>query len=201
MQRIDGCEPLSPMLAAAALSDASWRAIGATLARLHQAGVDHADLNAHNILLDRPGRGQRHRLRSRPRARSRRLELRKLRRLRRSLEKVSRDLPPGRFSAEAWASCSRATGIRGRESRRSLSVRRLYSVLMILAAPVGVRGRAGARIARSSYWSNLRSASDWGRRLEAPSIWLHAVSLGEVIAPQRRWCARCAPATPRSRSS
>ena len=33
----------------------SWRAIGAAIARLHRGGVDHADLNAHNILLD--GRG------------------------------------------------------------------------------------------------------------------------------------------------
>lgn len=29
-----------------------WAHIGATIARLHRLGVDHADLNAHNILLD-----------------------------------------------------------------------------------------------------------------------------------------------------
>jgi 3-deoxy-D-manno-octulosonic acid kinase len=31
--------------------DAVWRNVGSTLARFHRAGVRHADLNAHNILL------------------------------------------------------------------------------------------------------------------------------------------------------
>ena len=53
-------------LAAPPLSDGAWRSIGAAIARLHHGGVDHADLNAHNILLDRARRGQHHRLRSRP---------------------------------------------------------------------------------------------------------------------------------------
>jgi len=33
-----------------------WTRIGATIARMHRLGVDHADLNAHNILLDRHDR-------------------------------------------------------------------------------------------------------------------------------------------------
>ena len=33
------------------LTDEVWRKIGAAIARLHLAGVHHADLNAHNILL------------------------------------------------------------------------------------------------------------------------------------------------------
>lgn len=32
--------------------DASWRAAGAAIARLHAVGVWHADLNVHNILID-----------------------------------------------------------------------------------------------------------------------------------------------------
>lgn len=32
-----------------------WEAVGSTLARFHAAGVDHADLNAHNILFDSSG--------------------------------------------------------------------------------------------------------------------------------------------------
>jgi 3-deoxy-D-manno-octulosonic acid kinase len=102
MQRIADAKPLSSILAAAALSEASWRAIGATLVRLHRAGVDHADLNAHNILLD--GRGavsvidfDRGRLRERGTWASR-----NLRRLHRSLAKVSHRLPPDRFSAQSW---------------------------------------------------------------------------------------------------
>ncbi|HLN49599.1 MAG TPA: 3-deoxy-D-manno-octulosonic acid kinase, partial [Steroidobacteraceae bacterium] len=55
MLRIADAVPLSSLLAEAALSESAWRAIGATIARLHRSGVDHADLNAHNILLDRNG--------------------------------------------------------------------------------------------------------------------------------------------------
>jgi 3-deoxy-D-manno-octulosonic acid kinase len=35
--------------------DAVWRNVGSTLARFHRAGVRHADLNAHNILLGEGG--------------------------------------------------------------------------------------------------------------------------------------------------
>jgi 3-deoxy-D-manno-octulosonic acid kinase len=102
MQRIADAQPLSAMLAVAALSEASWRAIGTTLARLHQEGVDHADLNAHNILLDSRGlisvidfdRGRVHDRGA--------WTWRNLSRLRRSLAKISRQLPPDRFSAAAW---------------------------------------------------------------------------------------------------
>ncbi len=102
VERIADAKPLSSMLAAAVLCDASWGAIGATIARLHREGVDHADLNAHNILLD--GRGavsaidfDRCRLRG-PGA----WRLRNLRRLHRSLAKISRELPADRFPAAAW---------------------------------------------------------------------------------------------------
>jgi 3-deoxy-D-manno-octulosonic acid kinase len=102
MQRIADASPLSSILAAGVLSDASWRAIGATIACLHRHRVDHADLNAHNILLDRRGAVSvidfdRGRVRERGAWTSR-----NLRRLRRSLAKVSRQLPPDRFSAVAW---------------------------------------------------------------------------------------------------
>ena len=106
MQRIIDARPLSSMLATADLSEVSWRAIGAAIARLHHAGVDHADLNAHNILLD--GRGavsiidfDRGRVRERERERGA-WTSRNLSRLRRSLTKVSRCLPPARFPAQSW---------------------------------------------------------------------------------------------------
>ena len=102
-QRIADAEALSAVLARQALPEPSWRAVGAAVARLQRAGVDHADLNAHNLLLD--GRGvisvidfDRGRVR-RPGAWS----LRNLRRLRRSFEKISRALPPDRYSARTWA--------------------------------------------------------------------------------------------------
>ena len=52
-QRIAHAEALSAALASTALGEAVWRAIGAAIARLHRHGVDHADLNAHNILLEK----------------------------------------------------------------------------------------------------------------------------------------------------
>jgi 3-deoxy-D-manno-octulosonic acid kinase len=143
-RRIVNAEPLSAALARGAMPEPLWRAIGATVARLHRAGVDHADLNAHNILFDVAGaalgvtdstlgvknatvgvkdaalrvknaavgvkdagvgRGDivwvidfdRGRLREQGSWASR-----NLRRLRRSLVKISRELPSGRFSDEAW---------------------------------------------------------------------------------------------------
>ncbi len=42
---------LAQRLSDGSLGDAVWRAIGATVSRFHRAGVHHADLNAHNILL------------------------------------------------------------------------------------------------------------------------------------------------------
>ena len=103
-QRIDGALPLSSMLELSGLSERTWRDIGVTVARFHAAGVDHADLNAHNILLDDCGAVSlidfdRGRLRPPGSWMPRNLS-----RLRRSLAKVSRDLPPERFSAASWSS-------------------------------------------------------------------------------------------------
>jgi 3-deoxy-D-manno-octulosonic acid kinase len=100
-RRIADALPLSSMLAIG-VSKESWRAVGAAIARLHQSGVDHADLNAHNILVDSEGAVSvidfdRGRVRDRGA-----WTVRNLRRLHRSLDKVSRDLPPDRFSAKAW---------------------------------------------------------------------------------------------------
>ena len=39
-----------------ALSQETWQQIGQVLAQFHQAGVYHADLNAHNILRDANGK-------------------------------------------------------------------------------------------------------------------------------------------------
>lgn len=101
-RRIADASPLSARLLLDTLPESAWGAVGAAVARLHHAGVDHADLNAHNILLD--GRGEvtvidfdRGRLRS-PGLWAQG----NLRRLRRSLDKISRDLPDGRFSGTSW---------------------------------------------------------------------------------------------------
>ena len=50
-QRIENSESLAGRLAKGPLSFTQWIAIGRCLRRFHDAGVFHADLNAHNILL------------------------------------------------------------------------------------------------------------------------------------------------------
>jgi len=107
-QRIPEAEPLSELLQRSRLEPPVWKAVGDTVARLHQFGVDHADLNANNILLDRHGvisvldfdRG-RIRLPGDWREAN-------LRRLERSFRKVVRRLPPDRFTAADWQALLRA---------------------------------------------------------------------------------------------
>jgi 3-deoxy-D-manno-octulosonic acid kinase len=48
---IEGAEPLS-RLPVAALTPDLWREIGRAIRQFHDAGVFHADLNAHNVLVD-----------------------------------------------------------------------------------------------------------------------------------------------------
>jgi len=54
-ERIPGARPLSELLASGEMDDSRWSAIGLCLRRFHDAGVQHADLNAQNILLDAHG--------------------------------------------------------------------------------------------------------------------------------------------------
>ena len=105
-ERIAGTRPLSSALTSGPLNDRTWRAIGAAIARLHAAGADHADLNAHNILVGEDGavsvidfdRG----VLRKDKEKSGLWAADNLSRLHRSLLKISRDLPPDRFSAAAW---------------------------------------------------------------------------------------------------
>jgi 3-deoxy-D-manno-octulosonic acid kinase len=50
-ERLPGARSLSEMLAAGRMDDALWAAIGRCLRHFHDAGVQHADLNASNIML------------------------------------------------------------------------------------------------------------------------------------------------------
>jgi len=101
-RRISGASPLSDLLEARRLAPALWRSLGATIARFHAAGVDHADLNAHNILATPGGTYSiidfdRGRLRAPGPWRNA-----NLRRLKRSLDKVTGAGPLGRFIASDW---------------------------------------------------------------------------------------------------
>ena len=50
-ERLPGAHSLSEILATGRVDDARWAAIGRCLRHFHDAGVQHADLNAHNIML------------------------------------------------------------------------------------------------------------------------------------------------------
>lgn len=50
--RVPEAQTLSQRLTGVTLSETDWYAIGACIRRFHDLGVWHADLNAHNILLD-----------------------------------------------------------------------------------------------------------------------------------------------------
>lgn len=102
-ERLPQTRTLAEALYLGPLSVGAWRRIGVTVARFHAAGVEHADLNAHNILLG-PGDAvslvdfDRGRLHARPGA----WRGRNLRRLRRSLDKLAHlGSTPG-FDAAGW---------------------------------------------------------------------------------------------------
>ena len=56
MKMVTGGQDLVALLTQAPLSQQQWHDIGATIADFHHARVYHADLNAHNILLDQQGK-------------------------------------------------------------------------------------------------------------------------------------------------
>jgi 3-deoxy-D-manno-octulosonic-acid transferase len=71
--------------------------------------------------------------------------------------------------------------------RRLLSVRpfslRLYSLVIYCAVPFAFAAVLWRGLRDRGHWQALGERFGWGRRLNsAPSIWLHAVSLGEMSA-------------------
>lgn len=100
--RIPEARPLSQVLALGEAPADIWGAVGSLVRRFHDAGVFHADLNAHNILVG--GAGQLYLL-DFDRGSVRRpgpWRTANLRRLRRSLEKVSRASPDINLGENHW---------------------------------------------------------------------------------------------------
>ena len=56
LERLLGVRSLADRGAAEG-TDAPWEEAGRVIARIHRAGLDHADLNAHNLLFEDSGRG------------------------------------------------------------------------------------------------------------------------------------------------
>jgi 3-deoxy-D-manno-octulosonic acid kinase len=56
VERLGGTRSLAE-IAAEHGADAPWEKAGRLLSRFHRAGLDHADLNAHNLLFDDSGKG------------------------------------------------------------------------------------------------------------------------------------------------
>ncbi|MFP2769122.1 3-deoxy-D-manno-octulosonic acid kinase [Oceanisphaera sp. KMM 10153] len=56
LTRIENSRDLVAILQERALSKAEWQNIGKTIRQFHDAGLYHADLNSHNILLDDGGK-------------------------------------------------------------------------------------------------------------------------------------------------
>jgi len=103
MQRLRDTHSLCQALEAGELTEAQWQAVGQCIRRFHNAGVYHADLNAHNILLNEKGevwlidfdKGE-----IRPEARE--WQMANLDRLRRSLDKLTGLRTPFHFSEADW---------------------------------------------------------------------------------------------------
>lgn len=51
IERVEGAEDLVAKLSKGAMTDSQWQNLGGAIAKFHQRGVYHADLNAKNILI------------------------------------------------------------------------------------------------------------------------------------------------------
>jgi len=102
-QRIEQAEPLSEWLKEHELPINAWRYIGSTIRRFHQAGIYHADLNAHNILLTPAGKVYLIDFdRGRQRRPDKRWQRANLQRLQRSLNKLQKQYEIFHFRPEHW---------------------------------------------------------------------------------------------------
>lgn len=113
-ERIAGGQPLSSRLAAGPLLPYVWEKIGRCIRQFHDAGVRHADLNAHNVLIVEPAAiflidFDRCEIRETgeagadgPQDKRPPWQGENIDRFRRSLMKIARTLPSGRFSESDW---------------------------------------------------------------------------------------------------
>lgn len=103
-EHLPDCRTLADAITAASLTREQWAAIGGTIAAFHREGVHHADLNAHNIMLQHTAAPRVYLLdfdrgRIEPRGP---WERQVMGRLRRSLEKIRAQRSDVRFGEEEW---------------------------------------------------------------------------------------------------
>jgi len=109
--RISDARTLAQYLLAQRPTERFWQAVGATIRRFHARGVYHADLNAHNVLVDRAGRL--HLIdfdRGRLRAPHPSWQTANLNRFQRSLEKLRRLYPGLHYESADWPMVLRGYG-------------------------------------------------------------------------------------------
>ena len=111
MHRIPNARTLMHILMTEELTEGYWIAIGSVIRRFHEEGVYHADLNANNILIDEGGRCY---LIDFDRCGIRKPKLKwqkeNLLRLKRSLNKISKNEDVFYFSDTNWRSLLRGYG-------------------------------------------------------------------------------------------
>lgn len=105
LQRIEGSQDLFSYLQQQALSASQWQQLGQLIARFHQAGVYHSDLNCHNILLDAAGEFWLIDFDKCARRAGQQWWPEPVARLERSLLKEQRLRPAFYFSASDWQAC------------------------------------------------------------------------------------------------
>jgi 3-deoxy-D-manno-octulosonic acid kinase len=109
-RRIAGGRNLAERLAAGELAQIPWGKVGLCLRRFHDAGVCHADLNAHNILLDDSSKPYLIDFDRGTRRGAGAWRQMNLSRLRRSLDKLSGE---GGFNLSAWSALLEGYGAVG----------------------------------------------------------------------------------------
>jgi len=105
VQRIPDAESLSVHLSKDSLARDQWKEIGSSIKRFHNAGIYHADLNAHNILVS--GDAQIYLIdfdKGCQRA-SGNWGMQNMQRLQRSLQKLSGSQPSFAYNEAAWEAC------------------------------------------------------------------------------------------------
>lgn len=113
-ERVEG-EPLAAVLAREPLAADDWRELGRQLRAFHDAGAEHPDLNAHNIVL--AGRLRAALVdfdRGRLRTAGGRWRGRNLERLRRSLDKLAGERAGFAFAERDWSALMAGYGSAGR---------------------------------------------------------------------------------------